>query len=98
MTRNFKPFLFRRLSVALGDFMHRRSELQRQKRSIRRIIFTSSFHDKILCETICRLSRDEVLGLLREPVQVSLVPDVEKGEVLLDSRGRGSFQRRSENG
>jgi hypothetical protein len=37
--------------------------------------------------------------LLREPVQVSLVPDVEKGEVLLDSRGRGSFQKRcSEDG
>jgi hypothetical protein len=86
-------FLFRRPSVALGDFMHKRSELQRQKRNIRRTIFASSFRDKILHETICRLSRDEVLGLLREPVQVSLVPDVEKVEVLIDLRGRGTFQK-----
>ena len=93
MTPYFMPCLFRRLSVALGDFMHRRSELQRQKRSIRKTIFTSSFRDKILHETVCRLSRDEVLGLLCEPVQVSLVPDVEKGEVLIDLRGRGTFQR-----
>jgi len=34
----------------------------------------------------------------RGTVDVSRVPEVEKGEVLLDSRGRGSFQRRSENG
>ncbi|MGA2308575.1 MAG: hypothetical protein ABSG57_03375 [Candidatus Bathyarchaeia archaeon] len=39
------------------------------------------------------LSRVAVLGLLEEPVEVSLVPDVQKGEVLVDSRGRGSFQR-----
>jgi len=42
------------------------------------------------------------LGLLNcEGLKVSLIPDVEKGEVLIDSRGKGSLQnakyvRRSE--
>jgi hypothetical protein len=31
--------------------------------------------------------------MLAEPVEVGLVPDVEKGEVLADSREQGSFQR-----
>ena len=39
------------------------------------------------------MSRSDVLGLLAEPVEVGLVPDVERGEVLADSRGEGSFQR-----
>ena len=42
---------------------------------------------------ISRMTRLEVMGQLKEPIEVHLVPDVEKGEVLLDSRGRGSLQR-----
>ena len=46
------------------------------------------------CETVCQISRMDILALLTEPVvEVGDVPDVEKGEVLLDSRGTGSFQR-----
>jgi hypothetical protein len=30
--------------------------------------------------------------MLKEPVQLGLVPELEKGEVLVDSRGNGSFQ------
>jgi hypothetical protein len=37
-------------------------------------------------------SRLDVMTLLNEPVEVDLEPDVEKGEVLLDSHDRGSFQ------
>jgi hypothetical protein len=40
------------------------------------------------------MSQADVLSLLKGPVQVSNVPDLEKGEVLVDSRGTGSFQRR----
>lgn len=42
---------------------------------------------------LAKVSREDVLSLLAQPVCVSDVPDVEKGEVLVDSRGRGSFQR-----
>ena len=53
---------------------------------------------KSCAKRVSRVSRSDVVALLNEPVQVGLVPDVEKGEVLVDSRGRGSFQRRSEDG
>lgn len=64
-----------------------------KKNKIRGLIFSSSFHDAQRCETVCRTSRAEILALLDSPVQVGDVPDVLKGEVLLDSRGEGSFQR-----
>jgi hypothetical protein len=57
------------------------------------LIFTNAFQDQEIVETICRLSRVEVIGLAGDDLLVSLVPDVEKGEVLVDSRGRGIFQR-----
>jgi hypothetical protein len=73
--------------------MHKRSSEKLQVRRVRRIIFSRGFRDRNLCEVVSRVSRLDVMALLDEPVEVSLVPDVEKGEVLLDSRGRGSFQR-----
>lgn len=72
---------------------HRRSLEKSQSRRVRRIIFNHAFRDPVRDETVCRLSRLEVLGLLNEPVLVASVPDVERGEVLVDSRGTGSFQR-----
>ena len=72
--------------------MHRRSQANAQKNRIRGLIFSSSFHDLQRCETVCRTSRTEVLSLLKEPVEVGDVPDVAKGEVLVDGRGQGSFQ------
>ena len=57
------------------------------------LIFSLSFHDPVRCETISRLSRVDLLGLVNGEVQLSQVPDVEKGEVLADSRGQDSFQR-----
>jgi hypothetical protein len=72
---------------------HKRSPEKSQLRRIRRIIFNHAFHDRVRSETVCRLSRLEVLGLLNEPVLVASVPDVERGEVLIDSRGTGSFQK-----
>ena len=35
----------------------------------------------------------DVMLELHDPVEVRLVPDVEKGGVLLDLRGKGSLQR-----
>jgi len=39
------------------------------------------------------VSRLDVLSLNCEGFNVSLVPDVGKGEVLIDSRGKGSLQQ-----
>jgi hypothetical protein len=65
-----------------------------QKRQIRKLIFTFAYNDPVLCETVSRLDRVDVLGLLNAPaIEVHHVPDIVRGEVLVDSRGTGSFQR-----
>lgn len=85
-----RRYFLRLLSVGA---MHRRSEVNARKNRIRGLIFGSSFHDPQQCETVCRTSRKDILMLLQGPVDVGDVPDVIKGEVLVDSRGQGSFQR-----
>ena len=75
---------------------HKRSAENILRRQIRGLIFQHSFQDPLRAETVCKLSPDDILGKLAGPipVQVSDVPDVMKGEVLIDSRGQGSFQPR----
>jgi hypothetical protein len=72
---------------------HKKSREKSQRRLVRMIILSSSFRDGISAETVSRLSRQEVLKLLTRSIEVDAVPDVEKGEVLADSRGEGSFQK-----
>jgi hypothetical protein len=73
--------------------VHKRSEKKLLLRKIRGIIYSLSYNDQIMCETVSKVSRQDVLAFLNVAICVSDVPDVEKGEVLVDSRGRGSFQR-----
>lgn len=72
--------------------MHKRNQQKLLQRRIRGIILRGSFYDRNLGENVSRMTRVDVLGELREPVEVHLVPDVEVGEVLVDSRGSGSLQ------
>jgi len=85
----------RRLRVAfeLIFLTHKRSKEMSLRRQIRRLTVSNSFYDRVRCETVSKLSRTELLTLLSHPVQLDQVPEVEKGEVLLDARGDGSFQR-----
>lgn len=73
--------------------MHKRRSRNLQARRIRGIILRESFHDRNLCEAVSRLSGLDVLALLDGSVEPDLVPDIEKGEVLLDLRARGTFQK-----
>ena len=73
--------------------VHKRSKDSLQKRQIRALIFASSYQDLNRCETVCRVSRSEILACLTGSVEICDVPNVEKGEILVDSRGCGSFQR-----
>ena len=73
--------------------VHKRSRDSLQRRQIRALIFASCYQDLSRCESVCRVSRSDILASVTGPVEVSNVPDVEKGEVLVDSRGEGSFQR-----
>ena len=75
--------------------MHKKNskKLQdRQARRIRGIILNGSFYDRKIGETVSVKTRLEVMAQLHEPIEVHLFPDIEKGEVLLDSKGHGSFQ------
>jgi hypothetical protein len=50
--------------------------------------------DKYRGEIVSRVSRLDVLSLLNcEGFNVSLISDIERGEVLIDSRGKGSLQQ-----
>ena len=73
--------------------MHRRSRDKLLERRVRALIFSYAFMDMKRAEMICRVDRVDVLALLNGVVDVGLVPPVVKGEVLVDSRGTGSFQR-----
>ena len=76
---------------------HKRSqeavERRHTKRRLRSLILASSFHDVRRCESVSLVSCVDILGIAGAEVQVSDVPDVVKGEVLVDGRGQGSFQR-----
>lgn len=67
------------------------------RRQVRRLIFSNSFQDRTVSETVSLSTRAEILRAVVIPPGVSIsvnnVPDVVKGEVLVDSRGQGSFQR-----
>jgi hypothetical protein len=61
---------------------------------MRNLIFKNAYIDKYRGEVVSRVSRLDVLGLLNcEGLKVSLIPDIERGEVLIDSRGKGSLQQ-----
>ena len=73
--------------------MHRRKNPSVQRRKIRGLIFLNSLNDSKRGETVCQVTHDDILHSLHETeIQVCDVPDVEKGEVLIDKRGLGSFQ------
>lgn len=58
------------------------------RRLARRLMLTLSFRDRRLSETVNVVSSRDLFGALGQ------VPfEVVRGEVLVDSRGRGSFQR-----
>jgi len=73
--------------------MHKRNASKLQERKIRGIILRNSHYDKKISEVISKITRLDILAQLNEPVEVHLVPDVERGEVLIDTRGSGTLQK-----
>lgn len=67
-----------------------------KSRLFRQIIFRNAFYDRLRAEAVSRLDRADVLRLVKcdgDGLAVGLIPNVERGEVLTNSRGTGSFQR-----
>jgi hypothetical protein len=73
--------------------MHKREAKKLQARKIQKIIINNSHHDKRKAEIISKMTRLELLAQLNEPVEDQLIPDIEKGEILIDPRGNGSLQK-----
>lgn len=85
---------------------HRRSEnkyrskqeefiRRKQEYAKRRLVRPDSYRDRDIAETICLADADKILEMLRKEFEgvFTDIAEVEKGEVIVDSRGEGSFQR-----
>lgn len=67
-----------------------------QRLDAKNYVLQNSFCDKTLAETVCVTSREDVLTFLGSKYMM-VFPHIvctEPGEVLIDSRGSGTFQRR----
>jgi len=75
---------------------HKRSEESLQRREARKIVQRFAFQDQKLAETVNRLTPEQIVGQLQlvfpECVTYHFAAQYGQGEVLVDSRGRGSFQ------
>lgn len=75
---------------------NKRSPRGQIRQLIRRYIFTTSYRDPHRAETVCRVSRSQLIeyaAALADHLVLSDVPDIERGLILTDSRGNGYFQK-----
>jgi len=74
---------------------HLRSKHKRQERDAKRFMLDKSFHDKNNADTISLVTQSMVIAHLNVLYPDTPPPeiDVVRGEVLLDPRGEGSFQK-----
>jgi hypothetical protein len=73
--------------------VHQHSPEKQIQRQATRLILATAYQDRIVSESVCTLSRAQVFDKLPGIVDRSLVPNVEHGEILVNSRGEGTFQR-----
>lgn len=74
---------------------HRRSMKARQRRLVKRFILKNSFKDRMKAESVCRTDPKAIIEMLQknfDEVHLEVI-NYERGEVLVDSKGRGSLQR-----
>lgn len=74
---------------------HQRSEFSEQRRFARKILQRNAYEDRIACETVNLMTSGALNDVLRANFEfvVSSTVDVERGEVLADSLGRGTLQK-----
>ena len=80
-----------------STMVHKHSIFVQQRRAAKRIALTNAFDDDIRSE-IVNITTSEQLSVLLKASFEYVLPGaitIERGEVLLDSRGEGSFQERS---
>jgi hypothetical protein len=77
----------------------RNSKQHNIKYLARRVVFNAAFYDEHAAETVNQITQVQVINALGsllplEGLRLSDIPNVERGEVLRDSRGNGSFQQK----
>ena len=72
----------------------KRSEFNKQRRFVKQLVVNTARHDKIRAEKICMLNNEQIADSLKTRFEcVVLGADCfDKGEVVIDSRGKGSLQ------
>lgn len=73
----------------------KKQESKEQKQEATRIILEAAYNDNQKHEIVSRTTFEQVLGKLSEKypeIQISNVPQVEKGLVLSNDYGQGAFQ------
>ena len=77
--------------------VHKHSIEAEQRRSAKRLALTSAFQDTIKQESVNLLTSTQLSDLISQQFEYVLpgAVDVVRGEVLLDSRGQGTFQERA---
>jgi hypothetical protein len=65
----------------------------------RKIIWSYAYRDHLKSEIVNRLSKLDIINMLGAgEFSLYQIPNVERGEVLVDSRGKGSFQQHPKRG
>lgn len=75
---------------------HKRSMAARQRRAAKRLILNTARRDPHQAETICLLTPRQLMTKLQTKFKDGVYEDAancERGEILIDARGRGSLQQ-----
>lgn len=72
----------------------RRSEFNEQRRFVKQLVVSTARHDHIRAEKVCMLDNTQISDVLSKRFDCVVVgaDRFEKGEVITDSRGKGSLQ------
>jgi hypothetical protein len=75
--------------------VHKQSVEAEQRRFARKALQHNAFEDRIACETVNLLTSEQLNDLLRANFDfvLSSTADVDRGEILADSLGRGTLQK-----
>lgn len=78
----------------MGQHRGRRSEFNEQRRFAKAVVANTCRHDRIRAERVCMLDKTQVFDALSRRFNSVIVgaDSFDRGEVIVDSRGKGTFQ------
>lgn len=72
----------------------RRSAFNEQRRFVKRLVANTARNDRVRGEAVCILDKGQIVDALKQSFSSVIVGTAcfEKGEIVVDSRGKGSLQ------